>query len=468
MAAGYFRERRRLAAVFVVGGLAAMAVVLGALWKLSENAGGGHESWLVVAFALAGIVAGLALIWVRLDRTLLYPLERLERELDTLLHADPKRAVDLVEPGLLGPVIARMERLFARADRSRQDLAASIAAATAALESDRSKLATILHELPDGVVVCSADHRILLFNAAARQIVANGDRLGVGQPVDFCFDRETVASAFDRVAAGVGRDILLIDLPQTGPARIAAWHGKGGDCEGYVLTIVAEPNGGEAKMKRLAYDFGISGRPVEETGGDVKLSEATFVVFGILTTGLRPDRGDRILRIGAVRVSNGKVREEEVFETLVNPGRPVPPSSTRLHGLTDEIVADAPDTVRAIASFHAYCGDAVLVAQHAGFDMRFLRNSQQEAGVEFPDRFLDPMLLSFVLHPGESDHSLAALARRYGVDIAGPHTLNEDVRGAAEILCRMAPLLAASGIETVDQAIEACRKSIARNGKTSE
>jgi DNA polymerase-3 subunit epsilon len=196
--------------------------------------------------------------------------------------------------------------------------------------------------------------------------------------------------------------------------------------------------------------------------GAGRLTELAFVVFDTETTGLKPDEGDEIVQIGAVRIVGGVVREGETFDTLVDPNRPIPASSTRFHGLTDDDVAGAPGIAAALAGLREFTGDAVLVAQNAAFDMRFVRARQHRAGVDFDMPVLDTMLLSAHLHSDEADHTLDGLAARYGVSVAGRHTALGDARVTAGVLCRMLPLLAASGVETLDQADAACARAARR------
>ena len=128
------------------------------------------------------------------------------------------------------------------------------------------------------------------------------------------------------------------------------------------------------------------------------------------------------------------------------------------------MAAEAPSTAEALARFHRFAGDAVLVAQNAAFDMAFLRRAEAEAGVRFDRPVLDTMLLSFFLHELEADHTLDGLAARYGVEISGRHTALGDALGTAEIFARMIPLLAADAVGTLGQALAAADQMTRRQG----
>ncbi len=122
---------------------------------------------------------------------------------------------------------------------------------------------------------------------------------------------------------------------------------------------------GDARLAWRGAAVGLAAPP----GEDLRLECASFAVFDLETTGLRPG-ADRILEIGAVRVSELALGER--FQTLVNPGAPLPPAITALTGISGADVLRAPRTEQAVRRFLAFAGDAVLVAHNARFDVSFL------------------------------------------------------------------------------------------------
>lgn len=167
------------------------------------------------------------------------------------------------------------------------------------------------------------------------------------------------------------------------------------------------------------------------------LAACRYVVFDLETTGLHPSHGDRIVAIGGVRVEGGRIAEGDRFATFAQPGRPIPPASTAIHGITDAMVSASPPWPDAVAAFHRFAGDAVLVAHHAAFDTACLHAAEAQAGVTFANPVLCSLRLSQWLDPDEAAHDLDSLAARHGVVIAGRHDALGDAEATAALFCDM-------------------------------
>ena len=204
------------------------------------------------------------------------------------------------------------------------------------------------------------------------------------------------------------------------------------------------------------YDFDL---PEVDLEGrfDQPLSRLVAVAFDLETTGLDPAR-DEIVQIGAVRIVGGRLLRGESFEQLVDPGRPVPPSSTRFHGLTDAMLEGAPPPAIALARFKTFLGDAILIAHNAAFDVAFLRRKEELAGVRFDNPVLDTLLLSALLDPDTGDHSLDAAAARHGITIRARHSALGDAMATAELFLALVPRLERRGIDSLGAALAACRR----------
>jgi DNA polymerase-3 subunit epsilon len=190
-----------------------------------------------------------------------------------------------------------------------------------------------------------------------------------------------------------------------------------------------------------------------------QLPELTYTVFDLETTGLNPNEGDEIISVGAIRIVNGRLLQNERFEQLVDPRRSIPWESVKIHGIHPEMLKGKPTLDEVLPMFHDFAKDTILVAHNAAFDMRFLQLKEEQTGVRFVNPVLDTLLLSAVVHPSHEDHNLEAIAKRLGVMILARHTAMGDAVATAEMLLKFLPLLSQQQIFTLKEALAASRKT---------
>ena len=212
--------------------------------------------------------------------------------------------------------------------------------------------------------------------------------------------------------------------------------------------------------RAVVYDFDLLGRGQEAEFTDRPLDRLTYVVFDTETTGLLPTEGDEIVQIAAVRIVNGRRVETEIFDTLVDPGRPIPPGSTDVHGISDAMVKGAPDIAEVGRRFHKFAEGAVLVAHNAPFDMEFLRRKEHLIGARFDNPILDTVLLSAVVFGQSETHTLDALTHRLGITIPeeARHTAIGDTVATADAFLKLMPALRAKGLTTFGGLVAELRK----------
>ncbi len=213
--------------------------------------------------------------------------------------------------------------------------------------------------------------------------------------------------------------------------------------------------------RQVVYDFDLLFRPRAAAAlAETPLETLTYVVFDSETTGLLPDQGDEICQIAGLRLVNGRRVAGEVFDMLVNPGRPIPARATEVHGISDAMVVDAPGVVEAVTRFHKFAEDAVLIAHNAPFDMAFLKRREIEIGRAFDNPVLDTVLLSAVVYGQTEVHSLDALSHRLGITIPeeARHTAIGDTIATAEAFLKLLPMLKGKGLVTFGDLLAEVRK----------
>lgn len=454
--------------------LALIAVFSFNVWLLLAN----QQPTAILIFVLLGeLILLLSIVWIGymiFQERLFQPLRMLEDQFKLLTHADVDHQFDLPAQHFLGslPNIAR--DLGHALVRERYQTALAIDAATTNIDRRKARLEAILHDLTEGVIVCSPDHQIVLFNQAASFLLRDAGTLSLHRKIDTFFKDGLIERKFDELLnlynSQSKREIVEFDPAQNSTdsvrLRMNLIVEPDHSCSGYVLTLSSHAKLitflGRYHQSVLAdrpefYDFSLfdQDRSVEQSNRP--LADLTFVVFDTETTGLRPSKGDEIVQISGVRIVNSTILDKEEFDCLVNPGFPIPQNSIRFHGITDDMVISAPPAAQALKQFHAFADGAVLVAHNAAFDMKFLRLKENECGVTFDHPVLDTLLLSFVLQPNHSAHTLDAIAARFGVQIpvGARHTALGDARATAHIFIRMLNSLPHQGITTLKDAVHA-------------
>jgi DNA polymerase III subunit epsilon len=211
--------------------------------------------------------------------------------------------------------------------------------------------------------------------------------------------------------------------------------------------------------RHVVYDFDLLSRMQYDKLSEARLDALTYVVFDTETTGLLPEQGDEIVQIAAVRIVNGKRVKSEVFNLLVNPGRPIPASATAIHGVTDAMVANAVSVQEAVRQFHRFAEGAVLVAHNAPFDMEFLYRREKEVGLRFLHPILDTVLISATAFGQAETHTLDALATRLGVSIEEEdrHTALGDAIATADVFIKLKDMLAGRGLSRFGDVLSSLR-----------
>ena len=217
-----------------------------------------------------------------------------------------------------------------------------------------------------------------------------------------------------------------------------------------------------AAPRREFYDFDLLRRPHTSEQDQRPLRALTCVVFDTETTGLEPSKGDEIISIGAVRIVNGRLLRGEIFNEFVNPQRKIPTVSTKIHGITDAMVVDAPGIETTLPRFHGFVGPGTLIAHNAAFDMKFLTLKEQKIGVRFDQPVLDTLLLAAHALGREESLSLDGLSQRFGVELAPEdrHTALGDALATGAVFLKLLPLLEAKGIMTLGDALAASERQV--------
>ncbi|GGH31049.1 DNA polymerase-3 subunit epsilon [Cribrihabitans marinus] len=411
---------------------------------------------LLIGFGQVALIAG---VWLLFDENVARPIERLAAQMRARAHAGIDAEMDLHSARYLGDLAPAAAGLAGRLSESAMGTAEAVMAETTRLASEKERLTALLTEIPLAMVLVNPSHQIVLYDGQAAAVLAQIAHPRLNASLFDYLDRRAVEAAYARlVKTGLEQSCTLTG--SDGAQQYAARMKPLGHTPGYMLIFDdSQARIAPEDARPLVYDFDLLDTAGDDAFEDRRLSDLCFVVFDTETTGLLPHK-DEVVQIGAVRVLRGRIVEGETMDQLVDPGIPIPPASTRVHGVSDAMVRGAPDITEAGRQFHQFARDAVIVAHNAPFDMAFLRRHAGRMGVEWDHPILDTVLLSAVLFGAGETHTLDALCARLGVTIPERlrHTALGDAQATAEVLVRMLPMLEARGMERFGDVIAETRK----------
>jgi DNA polymerase-3 subunit epsilon len=179
------------------------------------------------------------------------------------------------------------------------------------------------------------------------------------------------------------------------------------------------------------------------------LAQVTFVVVDLETTGGSPG-SDAITEIGALKLRGGECLG--TFETLVNPGVPIPPLITVLTGITEAMVFPAPRVAEVLPAFMEFAGDAVIVGHNIRFDISFLDAALMAHGRErLSNRRVDTVALARRLVRDEIPNlKLSTLARHFRTATEPVHRAYADAAATAEVFHSLLERAASFGVLGLD------------------
>jgi DNA polymerase-3 subunit alpha (Gram-positive type) len=164
----------------------------------------------------------------------------------------------------------------------------------------------------------------------------------------------------------------------------------------------------------------------------------TFVVLDLETTGL-DHRSERILEMGAVRLEGMEI--VDTYSTLVKPDVPIRHSSFRIHGISEEMVADQPAIEEVLPGILEFLGDDPFVAHNAIFDYSFLNEAcKRQYEKRLPNLRIDTFEMFRVVFPEEQSHGLSALLDKFGFNPDVKHRALDDAMNLALVFPKLLEL----------------------------
>ena len=168
---------------------------------------------------------------------------------------------------------------------------------------------------------------------------------------------------------------------------------------------------------------------------DDNINGETIVVVDLETTGLDSEV-DEITEIGAVKIVDGVISEK--FATFVKPSITIPKEVTDLTGITNEMVANAPEVQYVLKDFYEFAKGATLCGHNIiNFDLKFVRRIGSELGLEFDNPVLDTLNLARESKHLFTSYKLGTIVKYFDLTLEGAHRAWNDAYATAEVLLKL-------------------------------
>ncbi|MEZ4286619.1 MAG: 3'-5' exonuclease [Polyangiales bacterium] len=184
-----------------------------------------------------------------------------------------------------------------------------------------------------------------------------------------------------------------------------------------------------------------------------------LVVIDFETTGTNPEE-DRVIEIGVVRYSDGKIQAREGL--LIDPTVPIPEESRAVHGITDEELAGAPTFAKVVPKILELLQGHLPIAYNANFDRRFLHAELRRAGVDLEAEahtlppaanpevvWLDPLVWAREIFVDLKSRRLGDIAKHLGVPLEQAHRATGDAEATLGVLLKLSDKMPAAYGEVI-------------------
>jgi len=193
----------------------------------------------------------------------------------------------------------------------------------------------------------------------------------------------------------------------------------------------------------------------------VSLEQSNFSILDTETTGLHVEKGDQIISIASLKVSNLKIDEQNYLDELVNPNMKIPVSSTKIHNITDEQVKSKPSLLEISEKILKFLKKSVLVGHNINFDINFLKENSK--GSQLADRMkviksIDTIYLTASLYPDLKNYELSNLCEYFNIktDDQIRHSALGDCIITARLFLHLISIAQTKGVKNIANLMTLC------------
>ena len=193
----------------------------------------------------------------------------------------------------------------------------------------------------------------------------------------------------------------------------------------------------------------------------VSLEQSNFSILDTETTGLHVEKGDQIISIASLKVSDLKIDEQNYLDELVNPNMKIPESSTKIHNITDEQVISKPSLLEISEKILKFLKKSVLVGHNINFDINFLKENSK--GSQLANRMkviksIDTIYLTAGLFPDLKNYELSNLCEYFNIktDDQIRHSALGDCIITARLFLHLISIAQTKGVKNIANLMTLC------------
>lgn len=190
----------------------------------------------------------------------------------------------------------------------------------------------------------------------------------------------------------------------------------------------------QSNAQQIAFLRKLQKEMKEKNSLDCHLDELEVVVFDLETTGFFPEKGDKIISIGAIKMTGSKIHEKDTFYSLVKSDTSIPKEISDLTNINDTQLKTAPEASLVLIDFFNFIGSSALVAHHAKHEQAFMKKTTADLlHSRFDHRIIDTSFLIRLLNPVFHPLPLEQICHDCGIDVTNRHNALADARMAAQL-----------------------------------
>ena len=195
----------------------------------------------------------------------------------------------------------------------------------------------------------------------------------------------------------------------------------------------------------------------------VSLEETNFSILDTETTGLHVEKGDQIISVASLRVSNLRIGDEKVLNELVNPQMKIPKASIKIHNITDDQVQSKPTLIEINEKILKFIKKSILVGHNINFDINFLKENSK--GSPLANRMnvikaIDTIYLTASLFPNLKNYDLNNICNKLDIktDDQTRHSALGDCIITARLFIYLLNIAKDNGVKNILELISLCEK----------